>query len=98
MATQVGQGIGWGLCTLAGIVLGVYLFQRRSEETEPATDAPGVRAHGELALPFATHQHKPPVGQPVDLPHGRALERRELRGQEGTRLARALRPAGSGAG
>lgn len=49
-------------------------------------------------LAVCTHQHKPPVGQPVDLPHGRALERRELRGQEGTRLARALRPAGSGAG
>ncbi len=50
VATQVGQGIGWGLCTLAGIVLGVYLFQRRSEETEPATDAPGFRAHAELDL------------------------------------------------
>lgn len=62
VATQVGQGIGWGLCTLAGIVLGVYLFQRRSEETEPATDAPGVRAHGELALPFAPTSTSRPSG------------------------------------
>ena len=38
VATQVGQGIAWGLCTLAGILLGVYLFMRRGEETEPATD------------------------------------------------------------
>ncbi len=41
IATQVGQGIAWGLCTLAGSVLGVYLFLRRNEtETEPATDVP----------------------------------------------------------
>ena len=38
IATQIGQGIGWGLWTLAGVVIGVYLFLRRSEETEPATD------------------------------------------------------------
>lgn len=38
VATQVGQGIAWGLCTLAGVLLGVYLFMRRSEETEPATE------------------------------------------------------------
>ncbi|MEA2453789.1 MAG: uncharacterized protein QOI45_51 [Thermoleophilaceae bacterium] len=38
IATQVGQGIGWGLWTLAGVALGVYLFLRRSEDTEPATD------------------------------------------------------------
>jgi len=37
--TQIGQGIAWGLPTLAGATIGVYLFQRRSEvETEPATD------------------------------------------------------------
>lgn len=38
VATQVGQGIAWGLCTLAGVLLGVYLFVRTREETEPATD------------------------------------------------------------
>ena len=42
VATQVGQGIAWALCTLAGILVGVYLFQRRNEETEPATEAPAV--------------------------------------------------------
>jgi uncharacterized protein len=38
IATQIGQGIGWGLWTLGGVVIGVYLFLRRSEESEPATD------------------------------------------------------------
>ncbi len=38
VATQVGQGIAWGLCTLAGVLVGVYLFQRRNEETEPAEE------------------------------------------------------------
>jgi uncharacterized membrane protein YedE/YeeE len=43
IATQIGQGVAWGLCTLAGVVLGVYLFLRRTEiETEPATDMPGL--------------------------------------------------------
>jgi uncharacterized membrane protein YedE/YeeE len=37
IATQVGQGIGWGVITLAGVVVGVYAFLRRgSRETEPA--------------------------------------------------------------
>jgi uncharacterized protein len=36
--TQVGQGIAWGLPLLAGVLLGVYLFVRRSEETEPARE------------------------------------------------------------
>jgi uncharacterized membrane protein YedE/YeeE len=37
IATQVGQGIGWGAITLAGVVVGVYAFLRRdSRETEPA--------------------------------------------------------------
>jgi uncharacterized membrane protein YedE/YeeE len=40
VATQVGQGIGWGLFTLAGIVIGVYLYLRHGEETEPARDGP----------------------------------------------------------
>lgn len=45
IATQVGQGIGWGVCTFAGVVTGVYLFLRRKQpETEPATDGPPPRA------------------------------------------------------
>ena len=37
VATQVGQGIGWGVITLAGITLGVYAYLRRgARETEPA--------------------------------------------------------------
>jgi uncharacterized protein len=36
--TQVGQGIAWGVPLLAGVLLGVYLFVRRSEETEPARE------------------------------------------------------------
>jgi uncharacterized membrane protein YedE/YeeE len=39
IATQVGQGIGWALFTLAGTVVGVHLFLRRSRvETEPAVE------------------------------------------------------------
>ena len=38
IATQIGQGIAWALPTLAGVVLGVYLFQRRGAETEPASE------------------------------------------------------------
>jgi uncharacterized membrane protein YedE/YeeE len=40
IAAQIGQGIAWALPTLAGAAIGVYLFMRRSEETEPATDSP----------------------------------------------------------
>jgi uncharacterized protein len=40
IATQLGQGIGWAVWTLAGVLLGVYLFLRRSDETEPACDPP----------------------------------------------------------
>lgn len=37
IATQVGQGIGWGVITLTGVALGIYVFLRRgSRETEPA--------------------------------------------------------------
>ena len=44
IAAQVGQGIGWGLATFAGVMIGVYLFVRREEpETEPATDVPTAR-------------------------------------------------------
>lgn len=43
IATQVGQGIAWGLCTFAGVVIGVYLYVRRDQpETEPATDSPSL--------------------------------------------------------
>jgi uncharacterized membrane protein YedE/YeeE len=39
VATQVGQGIAWGLVTCAGVVAGVWLFLRRgAAETEPARD------------------------------------------------------------
>ena len=43
--TQIGQGIAWGVPLLAGVLLGVYLFVRRGEETEPARD-PGQLARG----------------------------------------------------
>jgi len=52
IATQVGQGIVWGLWTLSGVLLGVYLFLRREEpETEPAFEPvvgrpPGI-SHGQ---------------------------------------------------
>jgi uncharacterized membrane protein YedE/YeeE len=43
IATQLGQGIAWGLWTLAGVIIGVFLFLRRQQpETEPASD-PGSR-------------------------------------------------------
>jgi uncharacterized membrane protein YedE/YeeE len=39
IATQVGQGIAWGLWTLIGVVIGVLLFlRRRQPDTEPASD------------------------------------------------------------
>jgi uncharacterized membrane protein YedE/YeeE len=39
IATQIGQGITWGLWTLLGVVIGVVLFLRRGQaETEPASD------------------------------------------------------------
>ena len=44
IATQVGQGIVWGLFLLGGVLVGVYLFLRAHEETEPAWgDAPEAR-------------------------------------------------------
>lgn len=37
IATQLGQGAWWGLWTLGGVVIGVWLFLRsRRTETEPA--------------------------------------------------------------
>jgi uncharacterized membrane protein YedE/YeeE len=38
IATQVGQGIWWAVFTLAGALIGVRLFLRRQEETEPASE------------------------------------------------------------
>jgi hypothetical protein len=41
IATQVGQGIAWGVWTFAGVVIGVYLYLHRDQpETEPASDPP----------------------------------------------------------
>jgi uncharacterized protein len=37
--TQIGQGIPWAVFTLAGAAAGVYLFLRRAEDSEPASDA-----------------------------------------------------------
>ena len=45
IATQVGQGIAWSLFTIAGVVIGVRIFLRRQEETEPASEpAPATGA------------------------------------------------------
>jgi uncharacterized protein len=40
IAAQVGQGIWWAVFTLAGVIIGVRLFLRRSEigETEPSSE------------------------------------------------------------
>jgi uncharacterized membrane protein YedE/YeeE len=41
IAAQIGQGMLWALPLLAGVVIGVLLFQRGgAPETEPPTDAP----------------------------------------------------------
>jgi uncharacterized protein len=40
IATQIGQGIAWGVFPLVGVVVGVKLYLRRERvETEPATEA-----------------------------------------------------------
>jgi uncharacterized membrane protein YedE/YeeE len=39
IATQLGQGIWWSVFTIVGVFLGVRIFLRRQEETEPARDA-----------------------------------------------------------
>jgi uncharacterized protein len=46
IATQVGQGIWWAVITVAGVVVGVRLFMRRSQvgETEPATERSAAAA------------------------------------------------------
>ena len=38
IATQLGQGVWWSVFTLAGVLLGVRIFLRRREDTEPATE------------------------------------------------------------
>jgi uncharacterized protein len=38
IATQLGMGIWWSVFTFAGVVLGVRIFLRRAEETEPAAE------------------------------------------------------------
>jgi uncharacterized membrane protein YedE/YeeE len=44
--TQIGQGMGWAVFTLVGVIGGVYLFLRRTQaETEPAVD------RGPVAVP-----------------------------------------------
>ena len=52
VAAQLGQGIGWGLCTAAGIVGGVLLFNARRSRAprEPALPA---RRPGAVAPPPA---------------------------------------------
>jgi uncharacterized protein len=42
IATQIGQGIAWAIPTLAGTLIGVYVFLRRHEESEPASDRSAV--------------------------------------------------------
>ena len=44
VAAQLGQGAWWGLWTLAGVIIGVLIFLRRtSTDTEPATDKAPAR-------------------------------------------------------
>jgi uncharacterized membrane protein YedE/YeeE len=49
VATQIGMGILWSVPLAAGVVLGVRLFLRGAEESEPATDDTGVQALGRPA-------------------------------------------------
>lgn len=40
IATQLGQGVGWGVFTMAGVLIGVWLFVRGPAfETEPAAES-----------------------------------------------------------
>ncbi len=51
VATQVGQGILWGLPTLAGILIGVWLFVRSgARETEPAAEPKPLHSPGNERL------------------------------------------------
>ena len=47
--TQIGQGIVWGVPLLAGVLVGVYLFVRRSDETEPASEQAPLRGDRAVA-------------------------------------------------
>jgi uncharacterized membrane protein YedE/YeeE len=38
IATQLGQGVWWSVFTLAGVLIGVRIFLRRAEDTEPAAE------------------------------------------------------------
>ena len=49
IAAQLGQGIWWAAWTLSGVLLGVYLFVRRSEETEPASEQAPLRGDRAVA-------------------------------------------------
>ncbi len=39
IASQLAQGVGWALLTLAGVLIGIELFLRRQERGAPATDS-----------------------------------------------------------
>jgi uncharacterized membrane protein YedE/YeeE len=48
IAAQVGQGFAWSFFTLTGVLIGVALYLRRQERTEPAAArAPGAAAVAE---------------------------------------------------
>ena len=46
IATQLGQGIAWGIPTAVGLMLGVWLFLRRQRVAAPATRPEPTRAAG----------------------------------------------------
>ena len=48
IATQLGQGVLWSLCTIAGLVIGIQLYMRRqaqaeTSDAEPPREAPAPR-------------------------------------------------------
>ena len=49
VAVQVGQGVGWGLFTLVGMVLGVRLWFLREERARAGGGAPAAAARTALA-------------------------------------------------
>jgi uncharacterized membrane protein YedE/YeeE len=46
IATQLGQGIAWGIPTAVGLMLGVWLFLRRQRVAAPETRPEPARAPG----------------------------------------------------
>jgi uncharacterized protein len=46
VAAQLGQGIWWAVWTLIGVGVGVFLYLRKGEETEPASEASARLARG----------------------------------------------------